>query len=864
MIKGVSIGTATITATSNNGKTATVKVSVVKNPDIVDVTGVTVSPSTLTVTAGQTGTLTATVTPSNATDKSVTWTSSNESVAKVSGGTVTAVAEGTATITAKTSNGKTATATVIVEGKKMTYIDNGVYFEKPSGWGSTINAYIYGGASESQITGAWPGKAMKEVGDGVYAYEFTTDLTGVKVIFNDGNNQAPGSQQPGFEFKNKGYYTTAGFQKIVEPQQDAAVTSVSVSPTSASVKVGATTTLSATVSPSNATNKTVAWSSSNTSVATVSNGVVTGVAKGTATITATSNNGKTATATITVTKDDDPTPTLVNNSTMSATSIILGNTVILTGAATGGTGSYTYAMLYKKASDSNWTTAQNFSSTKTATIKPASATTYDVCVKVKDSAGTVEKKFFTLKVTNPTTALANNSKVSATTINLGQTITATAAATGGTSPYTYQIVYKKSTQSNWTTASAYSTTKTASIKPASTGSYQVCIKVKDKKGTEVKKFFDITVKQGLTNTSKMSATSITLGKTVTLTGSATGGTGYYNFAMLYKKTSDSSWTTAQGFKPNETVTIKPASATTYDVCVKVQDSVGTVEKKFFTLKVTAPALVNNSTVSPTTVTVGNAVTVKCAATGGKSPYKYAVYYKASSSDTWTTKQDFSTTASVSIKFADTGKKDICVKVKDSAGTVEKKYFTVTVKAAALANNSTISATTVALGNSITVKGVATGGTTPYKYAVYYKASSATTWTEKQAFSTNASVSIKFAGTGTKDVCVKVKDNTGTVVKKYFTVTVNSNLTNNSTVSATSVTKGGKVTVKFAAANGTSPYTYKVERMLVGGSAGWTTISNTSSTSTTVAIPTADTYQIRVTVTDSKKATSVKYFTVAGK
>ena len=180
------------------------------------------------------------------------------------------------------------------------------------------------------------------------------------------------------------------------------------------------------------------------------------------------------------------------------------------------------------------------------------------------------------------------------------------------------------------------------------------------------------------------------------------------------------------------------------------------------------------------------------------------------------------------------------------------------------NNSTVSATSVTLGNTITVKGAATGGTTPYKYAVYYKASSATTWTEKQAFSTNASVSIKFAGTGTKDVCVKVKDNTGTVVKKYFTVTVNSNLTNNSTVSATSVTKGGKVTVKFAAANGTSPYTYKVERMLVGGSAGWTTISNTSSTSTTVAIPTADTYQIRVTVTDSKKATSVKYFTVTGK
>ena len=460
---------------------------------------------------------------------------------------------------------------------------------------------------------------------------------------------------------------------------------------------------------------------------------------------------------------------VVNNSTVSATTVTLGNAVTVKGAASGGTSPYKYAVLYKASSTSTWTTKQDFSTNASVSITFTGTGTKDICVKVKDNAGNIAKKYFT--VTVKVAALTNNSTVSATSIALGSTIKATAKATGGTAPYTYQIVYKKSTQSNWQTASAYSTTATANIKPASTGAYQICIKVKDKTGTEVKKFFDITVKAALVNNSTLSATSIKLGDSITAKGAATGGSGYYNFAVFYKKTADSTWATAQAYKSNTTVTFKPAKATTYDVCVKVKDSAGTEVKKYFTVKVTSAALANNSTVSATSVSLGNAITVKGAATGGTAPYKYAFFYKASTASTWTTKQDFSTTASVSIKFTGTGTKDVCVKVKDNAGTVVKKYFTVKVTNAALTNNSTVSATSVSLGNAITVKCAATGGTSPYKYAVYYKASSSDTWTEKQAFSTTTSTSIKFAGKGTKDVCVKVKDNAGTIVKKYFTITV---------------------------------------------------------------------------------------------
>ena len=87
------------------------------------------------------------------------------------------------------------------------------------------------------------------------------------------------------------------------PQEDPeiAVASVSLSQSAVTLEVGGTSNLTATVQPSNATNKVVSWSTSNQSVATVNNGTVTAVAEGTATITATAG-GESATCSVTVNK----------------------------------------------------------------------------------------------------------------------------------------------------------------------------------------------------------------------------------------------------------------------------------------------------------------------------------------------------------------------------------------------------------------------------------------------------------------------------------------------------------------------------------------------------------------------------------
>ena len=85
-------------------------------PTVIPITGVTVNPTTVTIKKGASSSIKATITPSNTTqNKTITWSTSNSSIASVdSTGKVTANREGTAVITARTSNGKTATCTVTV------------------------------------------------------------------------------------------------------------------------------------------------------------------------------------------------------------------------------------------------------------------------------------------------------------------------------------------------------------------------------------------------------------------------------------------------------------------------------------------------------------------------------------------------------------------------------------------------------------------------------------------------------------------------------------------------------------------------------------------------------------------------------
>ena len=286
-------GSATITVKTNDGgKTAICSVTV--KAAEVPVTGVSLNESSLTLTEGETYTLTATVYPSNATDKSVTWSSNNTSVVTVSSsGVVTAIKAGSATITVKTNNGgKTAACAVTVKAAEVPV--TGVSLDKTSltmteGETQTLAATVKpDNATDKTVTWSSSNTSVATVSSSGVVTAIVAGSATITVKTNNGSKTA----------------TCAVTVKAAEVP----VTGVSLNKTSITMTEGETYTLTATVSPSNATDKSVTWSSNNTSVATVSSsGVVTAIKAGSATITVkTNNSGKTASCSVTVTAAEVP------------------------------------------------------------------------------------------------------------------------------------------------------------------------------------------------------------------------------------------------------------------------------------------------------------------------------------------------------------------------------------------------------------------------------------------------------------------------------------------------------------------------------------------------------------------------------
>ncbi|RYY49294.1 MAG: T9SS type A sorting domain-containing protein, partial [Chitinophagaceae bacterium] len=252
----------------------------------VDVATIAVTPATATLDANATRQLTATITPAKATNKKVTWSSDNTTVATVSmTGLVTAKAGGMATITAKSEDeGKTATMQLTVNGPV-------------SVTGVTLNqatATIAVGMTQQLSATIAPSNATDK------KVTWSSDNQSVATVSTNGLVTATGTGTATITVTTiDGVKTATSIITVVAPVN---VTAVSLAPDAVNITRGSTQQLTPTITPNNATNKAVTFTTSNAAIATVSSsGLVTAVGNGTATITVTTADGsKTATASVTV------------------------------------------------------------------------------------------------------------------------------------------------------------------------------------------------------------------------------------------------------------------------------------------------------------------------------------------------------------------------------------------------------------------------------------------------------------------------------------------------------------------------------------------------------------------------------------
>ncbi len=360
---------------------------------------------------------------------------------------------------------------------------------------------------------------------------------------------------------------------------------------------------------------------------------------------------------------------------LSTTSIEAGNPLTVSLSYSGGSSPYKFAFYAQKPSSSTWICLKDFSAETSVTFKPTTAGKYKICVKCKSSSNVVAKDYADLTVTG--SSLRNVSEISTRSIDLGQSVTLKGSAAEGTAPYQYAYYYKHSTSKNWTTQKSYSTTSRVDVKPAKTGTYNVCIKVKDAKGIVVKKYFDVIVKAKLVNTSSITPVVIGKGSTVKVTCTANGGSGSYQYAVFYKKTTSKNYTKARDYASGTTVNIKPAYTGKYDIRVKAKDSNNSIVNKDFVVTVNA-ALSNTSKLSSTSIKKGQSITAACSASGGSGTYQYAVYYKQSTQSSWTLARNYSAGTSVTFTPKTATKYNVRVKAKDSVGKIVNKDFVVTV------------------------------------------------------------------------------------------------------------------------------------------------------------------------------------------
>ena len=417
-------------------------------------------------------------------------------------------------------------------------------------------------------------------------------------------------------------------------------------------------------------------------------------------------------------------------------------TITLSADATGGSGSLQYKFTSTEKTTGEEKVISDYSSENSVEWTPLTDGTYEVKVSVKDSNGNVKEESFDFEVKEVFKELQIKSiTLDKSQGNLGEAVTISTEAEGGSGTLNYKFYYKK--DGVYTLIQAYSTSNTVKWTPDESGDYIVYVDVRDGSGTtrtaytSYKAYGDSLIIKSF----EADKTSVEANTEVTLTANAEGGTGELSYKFYYKN--NDKYTKIQDYSTKNSANWTPTEDGYYKLYVDVKDEAENVKTKAFDFIVgNVDDLEMEFTLSTKSGVVNTPVTIDATSEGGVNPITYKFYYKKDG--TYTMIKDYSDSSSIEWTPEEEGTYAVYVAAKDASGKIVSKYTNFIVGKGVEITDISLDKTTIKVGDSVNIKTTATGNSNlQYRVAVHdfentwttlhdFKSSNTTTWTPEIA------------------------------------------------------------------------------------------------------------------------------------
>ncbi|MDE7432580.1 MAG: hypothetical protein K2N34_11805, partial [Lachnospiraceae bacterium] len=335
-----------------------------------------------------------------------------------------------------------------------------------------------------------------------------------------------------------------------------------------------------------------------------------------------------------------------------------------------------------------------------------------------------------------------------------------------------------------------------------------------KEGTYAQAVNEVESYTELTVSGKSSASDINVNESVSLTGSASGGSGTYTYRFIEHNLVTNQWMILRDFGKSSTYTWKSASDGNREFYIEVKDGNGTVKRtEAISVKVgnAERPLSITPIASVTSAIVGTKITFTAIADGGSGSYTYSYIMHNKDTGDWYRFSDFQSSNTLIWEAMSVGNREFFAEVKDSMGKVVRSTaVNVSVtKAKALSVEGTASVTSADVGTNVTFMATAEGGSGSYTYSYIIHNKDTGAWYISDFQSSNT-FTWEAVSAGNREFFVEVKDSTGKVARSAamnVSVTQVKALSVTGTASVQTARVGAKITFTAIAEGGRGSYTY---------------------------------------------------------